>query len=123
MDLQMVLKMFKDIKADMAEIKNNKCKERIDELEKQQNDKQKIIKEIQDEVNTNKVKTEVFSGVVKRMAVEIQELKNKIEAMEMERMKNMLTLTGFEGSEDNVMCKQQVEAFLSDEMGIDITHC
>ena len=121
MDLQAVMAMFREIKEDMAEIKKNKCKERIDKLERQHHMKQRNIKEVQEEVQSNKVKNELLSGVVKRMAVEIQELKNKIEYMETDRMKNMVTVVGFDGSQDNGICKQQVEAFLFDEMGIDIS--
>ena len=120
MDLKVVVKMFQEIKKDMETIKENKCKTRMDGIEKGQVVYNKKLQDMDQELQSYKLKTEVLTGVVKQMSCEMEELKSQMERVREENMRNMVTVSGFEGDPDNEVCKQQIDVFLQEEMGIEI---
>ena len=121
MDLKTVIQMFQEIKNDIKDIKSNKCKERMNQLDIKTQRHEETFKEVSAELTKYKLKMEVLTGVVKRMSTEMLELKEQMDNLRQDSMRNMIAITGFEGSPKNKTSKQQLEDFMSKEMGVEIT--
>ena len=118
MDLKVVVQMFKEIKQDMKTLKDNKCKQRMDTLEADRVASDRKLSQVEDDLRVYKMRSEILTGVVKHMSQEIQELKGQVEKIRETNMKNMISITGFDGDKDNKVCKQQLEYFLAEELGV-----
>ena len=120
MDLSAVVAMFQDIKNDIAGIKNQKCAEKLQEVEKEQKVASKEVRELYDQMEEYRIKNEILTGVVLKMNDEMNEVKNKVRALESNNMKRTVNLTNFFASADKYKAIDQIEKFLKSKLEIEV---
>ena len=118
MDIQIVLQMFKEIKADL----NNFHKEvpAVKELSGQQKTNTDTISTLNKELDQQKRKNKIMTGTIERMAKVMNEMEDRITSLEKQNMKNSLILTGFAASEKKTDRNWQLGYFLKEALQVEI---
>ena len=125
-----VAKLLKDLKVDLTakveSLMENYAKSKIttgtskDEIDAALQYQERTITEIQGEGKAVKNKTKILAGTSVKMSDMIQELQQKVERLELSNAKKMFTLSSFPCSDKKRIYKRQLEAFISEEMGLEV---
>ena len=79
------------------------------------------ISEMQRKLHLVEFKEEAIIGTVSKMQQVMQDMQEKIEVLEVNNAKRMLILTGFETNPKKKFARQQLSAFLSEEVGVQVS--
>ena len=117
MDIQVVIKMFSELKREIADMKNlnGQSAENADSL--QLEDSSQMKKEFQE----YKLKTDLLFSIVERLGCVTTELLNRIDTMEMRGMRKSIVIGGLKTDNRILKCIQQIEAFILNELGMETT--
>ena len=100
MDVQLVMKMFKEIKRDFAEMKKNTATN-ASTLEVQRQKEIQEITELKQEVSEYKHKTDILSSLIENMGNLYLDLEGKMNRMELKGYRKSVVLSGLK-SEDKI---------------------
>ena len=118
MDVQLVMKMFQGIQAQLMVYKEQTGQEKIKEIEEQHQVQTDEITRLQTELKTYKSKQQLLTGVVQRMSSEMSELANRVMKLERANMRGNVVLTGLETKGTRRQCITDVEQFFQQELGV-----
>ena len=116
MDIQVVIKMFGELKKEISDIKTKKEKSTSSTPNEVDN-----TNNIQEELNQYKAKTETLISVVERMGCVHQELQKRVEIMELRSMRKSVVISGLHTDNRIMKCILQVENFILKELGLEVT--
>ena len=115
MDLRLVIEMFKDIKNDLRT--NN---DKIDGIAATQTLMSSEVTTLKSEVSFYKKKSEVMSGTIQNMAHSVNTLEKRVSKLETNLKHPSVMISGLKTSHKKQEAKVQVEAFLQDNLGLDM---
>ena len=113
-DVRTVIKMFEDIKTTIVEgfqngAQHEKCAQK-DIMERK-------CSMLEARISVCETKERMMTNTMASFSDKIKELQDKLELNDINVAKKMFVLSGFEASSKKYICRQQLEAFLHNEMG------
>ena len=110
MDLQLVIRMFKEIKTDLNQFKKDINLEEVKQAARQKDENTTQIAHLKKDLQVQREKNNVMVGTIQRMSKIMGELHNRVTELEKTNMKTLLVITGFE----NIPNKQECNGYLTD---------
>ena len=121
MTIELVLQMFKDIKTDLNNFKRDTEVEKIRGVAHQQTKNAESIASLKEELDDYKMKNKAMTCAITQMSGNMEKLQERVEKLEKFSMRCDIMLTGFYGSEDNGICKHQLEDFFEKQLKAEVT--
>ena len=115
MDVQLVFKMFEEIRKNMVFSEQQKQQH----MRTQSTQNEEILK-LKMELNEHKARNAIMSGVMQRMYTEMKETKNRVEILEIQSMKNSLVISGLTGAKSIKLARKQIQELFSQVLGVDV---
>ena len=119
MDVQLVMEMFREIKAEISSNKVIDGNTRLAKVEKRQDTQAQEVLNLKSELEDYKLKTQVLTGVVMRMSDVVQESERRMELLELNNMKKSIVFTGMNTDRRKRTCIDEVYHFLAQEMALE----
>ena len=118
MDVETVMLMFHDLKEEIGEIKD--IKGRVIGVEQYQKFEGEHVAKHVSKLIYYKRRSEVLSNTVISMACQMDKLKERVEALDIQSCKKSVVINGLDADDKGAVCANQVQSFFDEEMGVDI---
>ena len=123
-DVQLVMRMFSDIKTELSEIKGKNVS--LETVSATIGDNQNTLNvemvELRNEVSSVKKHNAILTSVVNRLGNLCGDLQRKVDQMEMRSMRRSVVVSGIKTEDKITMCQTAVEKYLEQKLNLSEEH-